>query len=242
MCGIFGYITKSGRGPDVARLRRIAAQTERRGRHAFGLAWLDARGTILTFKRPGPATANLGDLGACRGAAVVIGHCRWATHGSPEVNRNNHPHPAGRGFFVHNGVVQNYRALLGRYRLAPKTECDSEVLGLLVARFVGSIGQRAAQAARAAEGRLTMLGIWRNPARLLIVRKDNPLSFGETAGGYYFASLPEDLPGHIRELTDHYAGVLTYEDGRLHHDGRRLGAGGHRPRVVLPAGGRAKVA
>ena len=41
MCGIFGYIAKHGRGPDLARLRRIALETETRGRHAFGLAWLD---------------------------------------------------------------------------------------------------------------------------------------------------------------------------------------------------------
>jgi len=70
----------------------------------------------------------------------------------------------------------------------------------------------------------------------------NPLSFGETAVGYYLASLPEDLPGRIRELTDHYAGVLAFEDGRLHHDGCRQDAGGHRLGVLLSAGGRAKVA
>ena len=32
MCGIFGYIAKHGRGPDLARLRRIALETETRGR------------------------------------------------------------------------------------------------------------------------------------------------------------------------------------------------------------------
>ena len=98
--------------PRLARLRRIAAETQHRGHHAFGLAWLGRDGDIHTFKRPGPATANLGDLDRCRGAAVVIGHCRWATHGRPEDNRNNHPHPAGRGWFVHNGVVQNHAHLV----------------------------------------------------------------------------------------------------------------------------------
>ena len=49
-----------------------------------------------------------------------------------------------------------------------------------MARFPGALGLRAARAAEVAEGRLAMLGVWRNPARLLIVRNGNPLCFGET--------------------------------------------------------------
>jgi glucosamine 6-phosphate synthetase-like amidotransferase/phosphosugar isomerase protein len=218
MCGVFGFITKSGSGPNLALLKRIAVETQRRGHHAFGLAWLDPGGTIRTFKCPGPATANLGALDACRGATVLVGHCRWATHGAPEDNRNNHPHTAGRGWFVHNGVVLNHVDLVRKYHLSMRTQCDSEVLGLLMARFPGALGLRAARAAEMSDGRLVVLGVWRNPARLLIVRSGNPLSFGETAGGYYFASLPEGLPGHVTEIKDRYAGVLTLGDDRLRHD------------------------
>ena len=218
MCGVFGFITKNGSGPDLARLRRIAVETQTRGHHAFGLAWLGPDGIIRTFKRPGPATANLGDLDQCRGATIVIGHCRWATHGNPQTNRNNHPHPAGRGWFVHNGVVANHTALVRRYRLKPQTECDSEALGLLMARFPGALALRAARAAGAADGRLVMLGLWRKPARLLIVRSGNPLSFGETRGGIYFASLPEELPGHVISIKDRYAGVLTLGEDGIRHD------------------------
>lgn len=224
MCGVFGFVTKNGNGPDVARLKRIAVETQRRGHHAFGLAWLGSDGAIHTFKRPGPATANLGDLGQCRGATVVIGHCRWATHGTPEDNRNNHPHPAGRGWFVHNGVVANHDALVRQFRLAPQTQCDSEVLGLLMLRFPGLLGYRAARAAAAADGRLTILGVWRNPARLLVVRHGNPLSFGETKGGFYFASLPEALPGKVIPLRDQYAGVLTFDGRGLHHTAFSIGS------------------
>ena len=55
MCGIFGFITREGEGPQIARLRRLALITQTRGEHAFGLAWLGADGAIQTFKRPDPA-------------------------------------------------------------------------------------------------------------------------------------------------------------------------------------------
>jgi len=217
MCGIFGFITNDGRGPDLARLKRIAAETERRGHHAFGLAWLGPDSRLHTFKRPGPALANLGDLDACRGATIVIGHCRWATHGAPEDNRNNHPHPAGRGWMVHNGVVRNHAYLVRRYRLSPRTECDSEVLGLLMARFPGHLTVRAARTSRAAEGPLALLGVWAKPARLVIVRNGNPLCFGQTDRGVYFGSLPGGLPGRVMSVTDRYAGMLVYDARRLRH-------------------------
>ena len=144
---------------------------------------------------------------------LPLGHAR-----APEDNRNNHPHPAGRGWLVHNGVVTNHARLIHRYRLVTKTQCDSEVLGLLMARFPGALGRRAARTAESAEGRLAMLGLWRNPARLLVVRNGNPLCFGETPGGLYFASLPGELPGRVFSITDQYAGILVYQDGQLRHD------------------------
>jgi len=217
MCGIFGFLSTDRRGPDLARLRRIAVETETRGRHAFGLAWIDAEGAMHTFKRPGAATASLSDLDACRHAVAVIGHCRFATHGDPQENRNNHPHPAGRGWLVHNGVVRNYNDLLRRYRLRPKTECDSEVLGLLMMRRGGPLLERAAWAVARTEGPLALLGLWRKPVRLLVVRRGNPLCFCETPGGFYFASLPDSLPGRVLSITDQYAGLLKLEGGVTTH-------------------------
>jgi glucosamine--fructose-6-phosphate aminotransferase (isomerizing) len=217
MCGIFGFITANGRGPDLACLRRIAAETETRGRHAFGLAWIDADEVLHTFKRPGAATAALGDLDACRHAVAVIGHCRFATHGDPQDNRNNHPHPAGRGWLVHNGVVRNYHQLVRRYRLRPKTDCDSEVLGLLMMRRAGTLLERAAWAVARTEGPLALLGLWNKPLRFLIVRRGNPLCFCETPNGFYFASLPAGLPGKVFSITDGYAGVLRLEGGSIKH-------------------------
>jgi glucosamine--fructose-6-phosphate aminotransferase (isomerizing) len=222
MCGIFGYITTAGAGPDIARLQRIAAETETRGRHAFGLGWLGRDNQLRTFKRSGAATDNLNDLRRCRDAVIVVGHCRYATHGSPDDNRNNHPHRAGRGWIVHNGVVMNYEELIARYELSPSTECDSEVLGMLMARFPGSLEQRAERVAQVAEGRLAILGVWRNPARLVIVRNGNPLWFGETRDGLYFGSLPGELPGHTQAIAERTPHVLTYGKSRPLHTGQAI--------------------
>jgi glutamine---fructose-6-phosphate transaminase (isomerizing) len=223
MCGIFGFITMHGKGPDLKRLTRIAVETQARGHHAFGLAWISPDGRVHTFKRPGAATANLGDIEQCQGALAVIGHCRWATHGSPEVNRNNHPHPAGRGLIVHNGVVHNHRSLAWKYNLQQRTECDSEILGLLMARFPGPLGQRAARMAEAAEGNLALLGLWKNPTRLMIVRNGNPLCFGQTKHGFYFGSLARELPHPLMAVTNRYVGILEYEGGKLRHKPYSIG-------------------
>ncbi len=222
MCGIFGFITQEGEGPQIARLRRIALITQSRGEHAFGLAWVDSRGAIQTFKAPGSARDWLDELDRCRQAQMVIGHCRWATHGSPADNRNNHPHPAGSGYLVHNGVVQNHRELIHRYDLRPQSECDSEVLGLLMARCPGSLAHRAARTAHQACGDLAILGVWRRPARLVIVRRGRPLHFGQAREGFYFGSLPDGLPVPARQVIDRSVHVATFRDGGLHLERTRI--------------------
>jgi len=223
MCGIFGYITGEGNGPSIERLRRIALATEVRGRHAFGLAWIDEDGRIQTFKAPGPARSHLDELERCRDAVAVIGHCRLATHGTWLDNRNNHPHVAGKGYVVHNGVIFNHAQLARQHRLRTRTQCDTEVLGLLMTGCGGSIAQRAVWTVSQAAGDLAFLGLWRKPTRLLIVRRGKPLSFGHARnGGLYLASLPDHLPGDVKPFADHTAAVLAHKDGATALDGQLL--------------------
>src|SRR4051794_19773954 len=148
MCGLFGFVSRDGGAVNLETLGRIAEITERRGPHAFGFAWIDQRGRLKCYKQTGRISDHLGLLAMARDARMLIGHCRYATQGSPEENINNHPHPADGGWLVHNGQIRNYDRLVDTLDLCPVSGCDSEVLGLLVERGAGSLLDRCIAAVR----------------------------------------------------------------------------------------------
>lgn len=203
MCGVFGFISYDGQGPNIKRLEIIARVTMRRGPHAFGFAWLDHQGRLRMFKRTGRIVDHLGLLAMAADAKMLVGHCRYATHGDPSNNLNNHPHPADGGWIVHNGMLGDYRGIIKREKLHPNTDCDSEVLGLLIDQGEGSLADRCVAAVHQADGDpLVMLGLWSRPGRLIAVRAGNPLSVGVCNEGrrFYLGSLDEGLPGTVAEV------------------------------------------
>jgi glucosamine 6-phosphate synthetase-like amidotransferase/phosphosugar isomerase protein len=207
MCGVFGWVSKNDAGPNVKILKAIATVTERRGPHAWGLAWIDRRGTLKMYKQSGRISDHLGLLESLAGdAQMLIGHCRYATHGSYLNNLNNHPHPADGGWIVHNGIVRNYLAIADREDLHPVTDCDSEVLGQLIENADGTYLDRCVEAVLQTEkAPLVLLGLWARPQRLCIVRQGNPLHISETKRGTYIASLADGMPGSVSEIKDESA-------------------------------------
>jgi glucosamine 6-phosphate synthetase-like amidotransferase/phosphosugar isomerase protein len=205
MCGVFGFVSYDGKGPAVGQLQRIAAVTMSRGPHAFGFAWLDGRGRLHSFKQSGRIVDSIGLLALAADARMLIGHCRFATHGDPANNLNNHPHPADGGWIVHNGVIRNYERIVQRNDFFPVSECDSEVLGLLIEEAEGTLAERCAAAVgEAGDGPLALLGLWSRPGRLVAMRSGNPLHVGEVKDGtrYYLGSLAGGLPGKVRQVPD----------------------------------------
>lgn len=216
MCAIFGFIaSKNAPGLNLRTLAAIARGNVQRGPHAFGFAWTDAAGRLRMFKRTGRLVDHVGDLAMARDARMLVGHLRWATHGDAGNNLNNHPHPADGGWIVHNGVVQNYGRLLSRRDYSPVTECDSEVLGLLIEDEVGTLAQRVGAAVGETDGNLAMLGLWNRPGQMIVARRGNPLHVATAAEGLYLATLPFGLPGRPEPLPDNRVTRLSVRAGKV---------------------------
>lgn len=203
MCGVFGYVANSGQKVDMMRLIELATVTEARGPHAFGLAWITPDGRIHAFKKAGRITDHLGVLTLAADAVAIIGHCRYATAGDPHENINNHPHPSDGGWIVHNGTLEDYEATINKRGLHPSSDCDSELLALLIEESEKeTMAARCVDAARAAGSRpLVLLGLWK-PGELVAVRRGNPLHLGSDKTGVYLASLPDGLPKNAQRVPD----------------------------------------
>jgi glucosamine 6-phosphate synthetase-like amidotransferase/phosphosugar isomerase protein len=202
---VFGFIATGHRGPDLSRLRTLAVANASRGEDAFGLVWMRRDGSLHTFKRAGSILKRLDAIERVADAQVVFGHCRWATpsSGSPAEAENNHPHPSGRGFIVHNGHVRNHRFLSHVFSLRLRGECDSEVLGRLIAALPGKLERRARTALLLSEGPQAVLGIWSGVTpRLLIARRGKPLHLSRQKGGVYLGSLSIGLGGQVEAVDD----------------------------------------
>lgn len=194
MCGVFGFVANKDGRLNMNVIKRIAVVTEQRGPHAWGVAWITRDGRLRMYKQTGSIVDSINQLEMVRDAVMLIGHTRFATHGDYNNNLNNHPHPSDGGWIVHNGVIHNYQSIIKHHSLNPTTECDSEIIGLLIEQLDGDLLTRCLETANiTGTSRFAMLGIWK-PGTLIAIRKGNPLHIGKTRGGTYIASLPDELP------------------------------------------------
>ena len=133
MCGIFGWVGQPREGLGHAFkvfADTLARTTERRGMHATGIsAWFGGNKTTLA---KGPVRASefvkTDAWEKALKAKAVIGHCRYATHGKPERNENNHPFKSGKWTLIHNGIVREYADILKAEGVKLESECDSETI------------------------------------------------------------------------------------------------------------------
>lgn len=227
MCGIFGaLVVERGAKLNIAVLEELAIINEERGHHAFGFASTNGK-RVQVYKSAGAPSElchKIGELLLPRATALVA-HTRHATHGSPEDNRNNHPHnvPSMRqerkrdGVIVHNGVVANHLDLVDKYRLKMTTECDSEVIAKLLSSknlFSGKGSGRISTLKRASLTAEAMdcpsAFMYMAPRRFAAVRMGRPLWWHKFEGVVYFSSIALDFSEDFArgQVTDN--AVRTY--------------------------------
>ena len=222
MCGIVGYIGKAD-APTVLLngLRRL----EYRGYDSAGLAVLD-EDRIVISKAPGKVSV-LSDRAraewpADRFARVTTGiaHTRWATHGPPtEVNAHPHLDRSGEIALVHNGIIENYRAL--RSRLVSKghffaSETDTEVLAHLIGECDrGDFFQAVCDALHQVEGTFGIAVLSaREPEKIITARRGSSIVIGIGEGETIIASDAAAILAHTQRviyLNDDDIAIVTAE-------------------------------
>ncbi len=176
MCGIVGCVSKEN---CYEKILSALSGLEYRGYDSAGIAMLSSSKTLNVRKKKG-YVSNLkgkplqGDTG--------IGHTRWATHGKPS-DANAHPHVSGKFALVHNGIVENFRALKDELMEQGEvflSETDSEVIVKLIARvYTGDFFEAVVKACERLKGSYALAVLCSDyPGEIIGVRKGSPLVAG----------------------------------------------------------------
>ncbi|WP_156841443.1 glutamine--fructose-6-phosphate transaminase (isomerizing) [Novosphingobium aquimarinum] len=191
MCGIIGIVGKD----EVAdRLVDGLRRMEYRGYDSAGVCTVKddtlirrrAEGKLINLVRELERDPAPGKIG--------IAHTRWATHGAPTA-ANAHPHATGELALVHNGIIENFRALrdaLSARGRSFESETDSEVVAHLVSERIeaGDSPQDAVAAALPElRGAFALAIAFRQHPDLLIgARLGSPLVVGYGEGEMFLGS------------------------------------------------------
>ncbi len=212
MCGIVGFTGTQEAAPVLLEgLERL----EYRGYDSAGIAVMKD-GAIGVRKVSGRIAKlrEATDNGTNCPGTVGIGHTRWATHGAP-TDVNAHPHMSNDRRFavVHNGIIENYRAL--RDELVEKgfyfeSETDTEVVvHLLEMYYKGDLKNAVMRASARLQGSYALGVVCTDaPDEIVAIRESSPLIIGVGAGENFFAS-------DITALVQHTRKVIYLEDGEF---------------------------
>ena len=209
MCGIFGYVGQPGPvGNDVLRALRTL---EYRGYDSWGIA-VGHDGRIDLEKRTGKINGASVDFAD---AEIGFGHTRWATHGGV-TEPNAHPHLdcEGRLAVIHNGIVENFRALRERLEASGhrfRSETDSEVIVHLLEEERATTADLAAALAavvRRLDGLNAVIAMDVRTRELVAAKTVSPLVAGIGSRGVVIASDALALRGHADR-------VVYLEDDQL---------------------------
>lgn len=191
MCGIIGIV---GQGDVSDRLVAGLRRLEYRGYDSAGVCTI--HDGALDRRRAAGKLDNLAKklAGEPLSGAVGIAHTRWATHGGPTDN-NAHPHATEEVAIVHNGIIENFKAL--REELAAKghvfeSQTDSEVVAHLISAEIEAGAEPASAVSKILKrlhGAFALAILFRRwPDMLIGARLGSPLVVGYGEDETYLGS------------------------------------------------------
>jgi len=157
-----------------------------------------------------------------------MGHSRWSTHGEPSDD-NSHPHWCceNKIFVVHNGIIENYKAL--KERLVERghefrSQTDTEVMAHLVEDVLRANDVSFEEAVRTAlqsiEGTYAFVVAHKDhPNQLIVAKKSSPLLVGLGENEFFIASdAAATLPytNKVIYFDDNEYGVFSPLEYRIH--------------------------
>jgi glucosamine--fructose-6-phosphate aminotransferase (isomerizing) len=191
MCGIIGIV---GKDQVAERLVDGLRRMEYRGYDSAGVCTVQD-GELVRRRAEGKLANLVTELaGNPAPGTIGIAHTRWATHGAPTA-KNAHPHATGEVALVHNGIIENFKALRQELEGAGRTfasETDTEVVAHLVSQAIegGATPQDAVKATlpRLRGAFALAIAFRQHPDLLIGARLGSPLVVGYGEGETYLGS------------------------------------------------------
>ena len=211
MCGIVGYIGHQKATPILIEgLKRL----EYRGYDSAGIALIEKQGLI--HEKTAGKVNILESLLANRSfhSHIGIAHTRWATHGEPsDINAHPQLDDTGNIAVVHNGIIENYRALRsvleeeGRHIIS---ETDTEIIAHMISIcYEGDLTEAVRVAMSRVIGTYAIAVIdSRSPDKIIVARNGAPLLIGRGDGENFTAS-------DVAAILKHTNKVVYLEDKEI---------------------------
>lgn len=203
MCGIVGYV---GFRDCTDVLMDALSKLEYRGYDSAGIAVFE-NDEIRVAKSKG-RLADLAEKMKKEGKPAGhsgIGHTRWATHGEPS-DINSHPHSGEKVTIVHNGIIENYKALkdfLVKEGCCFKSDTDTEVVAQLLDYYYdGDPIATISCVTKELEGSYALGVIFADfPDTVFAIRRESPLIVGIGDKESFIAS---DVTAILRYTKNYY--------------------------------------